>query len=353
MAGFLLNFWQRIERGLKLGIDCIMVVDERQGCIRWPWYPEVQESPARMPNGEEWPKITIVTPSYKQSQFIEATVRSVLFQGYPNLEYVVIDGGSGENTIEIIQRYEEKLKFWVSEKDRGQCHAINKGFAQASGDIWGWVNSDDMLAEGALFKVATALWGKKRALLVGSAVEGDFLHGLEGRLDARKPLWREIECRGRTFPQPSVFWMKDLAECSALNGSLLDEGLHLALDIDLWLRMRPYVWDIIFLNDVLSYERQHAAQKTALKTYHAEQYIRERVFVCLRASLLRGNWPVFWWIYAWIYQLKADLRQGRYKAFGLSTLLQRSFMSALRSSMVLLLWGRGPAVGHLRSEWLR
>jgi glycosyltransferase involved in cell wall biosynthesis len=96
------------------------------------------------------PKITIITPSYNQGEFLEDTFRSVLDQNYPNLEYFVVDGGSTDNSVDIIKRYTEHFDWWVSEKDRGQSHAINKGLERATGDIVTWLNSDDFFYPGAL-----------------------------------------------------------------------------------------------------------------------------------------------------------------------------------------------------------
>ena len=96
-----------------------------------------------MPNGEAWPRISIVTPSFNQGQFIEETIRSILLQGYPNLEYIIIDGGSTDESVEIIKKYEPWLTYWVSEKDRGQAHAINKGLERCTGEILAYINSDD------------------------------------------------------------------------------------------------------------------------------------------------------------------------------------------------------------------
>ncbi len=108
----------------------------------------------RMPEAKSWPRINIVTPSYNQGRFIEGTIRSVLLQGYPNLEYIVIDGGSADGTTDVLRKYEPWLTYWVSEPDRGQSHAVNKGFKLASGEIAAWLNSDDQYLPGTLRTIA-------------------------------------------------------------------------------------------------------------------------------------------------------------------------------------------------------
>ena len=102
------------------------------------------------------PRITLVTPSFNQGQYLEQTLRSVLDQGYPNLEYIVVDGGSTDDSVEITKRYADRLAWWVSEKDAGQSDALDKGFARATGEVFGYINSDDVLYPGALDAVAKA-----------------------------------------------------------------------------------------------------------------------------------------------------------------------------------------------------
>jgi glycosyltransferase involved in cell wall biosynthesis len=121
----------------------------------WPWTTEPAARPPAGAVASDWPTISIVTPSYNQGQYIEETIRSVLLQGYPNLEYIIIDGGSTDDSVEIIKKYAPWLAHWVSEKDRGQSHAINKGLAAASGRIHHYLNSDDILFPGTLHQVAS------------------------------------------------------------------------------------------------------------------------------------------------------------------------------------------------------
>jgi glycosyltransferase involved in cell wall biosynthesis len=140
------------------------------GKIGWPWTKDCPRCPESMPDGKPWPKISIITPNYNYGRFLEKTIRSVLLQGYPNLEYIIIDGGSTDNSVEIIKKYEKWLKCWVSEKDEGQTQAINKGFKISSGEIANWLNSDDWLYPGVLSEVAK-VWRKENPhLVIGSSV---------------------------------------------------------------------------------------------------------------------------------------------------------------------------------------
>ena len=132
----------------------------------WPWTEQSQPLPERMPDGSEWPRISIITPSYNYGQFLEETIRSVLLQGYPNLEYIIIDGGSADNSVEIIRKYEPWLQYWISEPDNGQTDAIQKGFSKSTGVVWNWLNSDDILEKNALQHIAKAFKNNPCATLL-------------------------------------------------------------------------------------------------------------------------------------------------------------------------------------------
>ena len=123
-----------------------------EGKHGWPWTTESDIK--AYDSNKQYPKISIVTPSYNQAQFIEETIRSILLQNYPNLEFIIIDGGSNDGTVEILKKYDTWITYWVSEKDKGQSHALNKGFEQATGDLVGWQNSDDIYLPDTFAKVA-------------------------------------------------------------------------------------------------------------------------------------------------------------------------------------------------------
>lgn len=125
-----------------------------KGKTGWPWTEQNEPLGARMPDGSEWPKISIVTPSYNQGRFIEETIRSILLQGYPNLEYIIIDGGSTDETLKVIKKYEPWLTYWESMPDSGPASAINKGIQKCTGEWFNWINSDDLLLPSSLLTLA-------------------------------------------------------------------------------------------------------------------------------------------------------------------------------------------------------
>ncbi len=202
----------------------------------WPWIVETLPEQGEVGNGRSSPRITVVTPSYNQGQFIEATIRSVLLQSYPNLEYIIMDGGSQDGTVDIIRRYESWLTQWVSEPDRGQSHAINKGLNQGTGQIFTWLNSDDMLLPGALWRVAEAYRAAPDAAAwVGSChlirPDGRIIKTVIPRGLDRDSL-ADWYYGGFIF-QPSCFFAANAWQ--EIDG--VDESLYFAMDFDLWLRL--------------------------------------------------------------------------------------------------------------------
>jgi GT2 family glycosyltransferase len=162
----------------------------------WPW-TDSEEVPAFPDRAGGWPRITIVTPSFNQGRYLEETIRSVLLQGYPELEYIVIDGGSTDSSVEILRRYEGWLAHWVSERDSGQTVAINKGFARAGGKIHGYLNSDDAYRPNAFARVAAAFLHDPNALHAFPVVDID--HRGASRLRS-VPLRRRRPLALATYP---------------------------------------------------------------------------------------------------------------------------------------------------------
>ena len=180
------------------------------------------------------PLISVVTPSFNQAAFIEDTLRSVLAQDYANTEYLVIDGGSTDGSVEIIRRYASRISYWVSEKDRGQSHAINKGFARARGDVLAWLNSDDTYLPGTLSSVARCFAERPDVDLV----YGDYIYiDPEGRTLFRRRLFDSMSYETLLYHdylgQPAVFFRRSLLD----KVGPVDEQLYYHMDWDLFLRM--------------------------------------------------------------------------------------------------------------------
>ncbi len=202
------------------------------------------------------PLVSIVTPSYNQASFLEWTIRSVLHQDYPYIEYIVVDGGSTDGTLRILEKYQHRLSWWVSEPDQGQGHALQKGFSRARGEILAWVNSDDMLAPHAVQRAVTALQQHPEAVMVvGEALFVDtfgrpFRHY---RVQAQDV----VDLMAFTIlPQPAVFFRRRAYE--AAGG--IDPAFHYLLDHHLWLRMALQgSW--VHLEEILAFARFHPQAK--------------------------------------------------------------------------------------------
>ncbi len=180
------------------------------------------------------PLVSIVTPSYNQARFLEETIRSVLSQDYPAIEYIIVDGGSTDGSLEIIQRHADRLAWWVSEPDRGQTDAINKGFARASGEILAWLNSDDTYLPGAVAEAAAYLVAHPEAGMVyGDANLVSENGQVIGQFPARQTDYRRLRRGYVHIPQQSAFFRASLWR----QVGPLDPSFYFAMDYDLWVRL--------------------------------------------------------------------------------------------------------------------
>lgn len=219
-----------------------------------------------------YPKISIVTVSYNQAEFIEDNIKSVINQNYPNLEHIIIDAGSTDGTIDILKKYDKYIK-WISEPDNGQSDGLNKGFKRATGEIIGWINSDDMLAPGALFKVAKFFMENPNEI----AVVGD-----QGIIDEKGKLLKIIKSQSYNYDyllnyakgitQNSTFFKKEVFK----KIGYIDEKLHYAMDRDFFIRMTS-IKPIPYIPETLAYFRIQPNAKTSEGSYKfAKELIKIR-----------------------------------------------------------------------------
>ncbi len=223
----------------------------------WPWREESPPGLVTLPDGPSLPKVSVVMPSFNQAQFIEETIRSVLLQNYPNLEFIIIDGGSADGSVDIIDRYSRWLAFWVSEPDRGQSHAINKGIARATGDILHWINSDDVLLPSALATAAKVFLGEPACrLLCGQARLIDAQGHSIGEVKSNFASWADFATRKCNIAQVATFFDRDLFE----ELGMIDESLEYSMDSELFLRFsRKYI--PIVIESYLTAYRMHGKTK--------------------------------------------------------------------------------------------
>jgi hypothetical protein len=238
----------------------------------------------------EWPKIALVTPVFNSARYLEATIRSVLSQGYPNLEYVIADGGSTDGSLEIIRKYESQLHAWFSEPDHGMYDAINKGFARTSGEGMGWISATDLLHAGSLFVVGSVFrafpeveWITGRP--TGFSDEGMAVETLRLRQWSRM---RFLAGANRYIQQESTFWRRSLWDRA---GGRVDDTRRSASDFELWVRFFRFA-KLYPVDALIGGFRSHpdSLGLRNLEECHAihEEILAQEVAALPDASFLRG-----------------------------------------------------------------
>lgn len=247
------------------------------------------------------PKISVITPSFNQGAYLERTILSVLNQNYPNLEYIIIDGGSTDNSVEIIKKYESRLTYWVSEKDSGQSNAINKGLSMATGDWVAWQNSDDTYQPDIFFEFAVAAQQNPNvSLIIGNMNLINIDDAVLNNLIYVKPTYQSVLAEGMVLANQASFWRRSLhAKIGFLN-----EDLHFGFDYEWFLRIL-HSTKALHVNKVWGNLRAHEETKTAKfqssfdeeflsirkgceSTIITRRYYQFRRFFLL---LLQGDWP--------------------------------------------------------------
>jgi len=236
--------------------------DPGAGLTGWPWTEERTPATDLMEEGRSWPKISIVTPSFNQCRYIEETIRSVLLQNYPNLEYIVMDGGSTDGTREILERYSPWLSYWVSERDAGQSDAIARGFELAGGDIIAWLCSDDLYLPGALSWAAQAHAGHPEAGLICGETNLDqgtgWVEWSEFRYKSATPTFLKLLACGQTVRQPGCFWTMKAYRATAG----MDRTLDFCMDYDLFIKLCK-VTSARYFDHEVAWMRRHDEAKSA------------------------------------------------------------------------------------------
>ena len=239
------------------------------------------------------PRFSIVTPSFNQARYLEATIKSVLSQDYPNLEYFIFDGGSNDGSVEIIRRYAPSLTYWESEKDGGQSDAIAKGFNRATGTLLNWLNSDDMLAPEALWQIAKLHRSDPDAGIYAAAVENFREVGETSIREKVVPANLDLESllflSGRPVRrhQPGIFFSRTLYE----RAGSVDHRFHYCMDYDVHARLLLAGGRVTYGDTVVAYFRQHETAKTSIAMLNTSHIVQEYMTISEEAGARAGLKP--------------------------------------------------------------
>jgi glycosyltransferase involved in cell wall biosynthesis len=254
----------------------------------------------------ELPRVTIITPSYNQAAYLEQTILSVLSQGYPNLEYMIVDGGSTDGSVEIIRKYADQLAWWVSEKDRGQAEAINKGFARATGELVGWLNSDDLFQPGSILAAVEGFRGHPEAGIVYGDVLSINAAGEPINLMRFAPYTLQDLMAFKIISQPGAMMRRAVLE----QAGYLELRFHYMLDHHLWLRMVRLA-PMVYLPRQQAAARFHpAAKNLAQAPKFGEEALQVAAWLAVQAEFAehyhaRKVWGGAYRVNGW-YQVEGD-----------------------------------------------
>jgi glycosyltransferase involved in cell wall biosynthesis len=254
------------------------------------------------------PLVSIITPSYNQGHFLPETIQSVLSQDYPNLEYIIVDGGSTDQSVDVIRQYADRLAWWVSEHDHGHADALNKGFAHAKGDILAWLNSDDTYQPGAIRQAVEYLTSHPDiAMVYGDANLIDAQGKYMGRFPARQTDYARMLNGYVHIPQATTFFWSRLWK----QVGPLDLSLKYSFDYDLWVRLAK-IAPLAYTPQVWANFRLHEAGKTV---YLDDRCYPDMIRVARREGRSSFSWlSIRWYLrrltYAWLpIRIRVKLRQ--------------------------------------------
>lgn len=219
-----------------------------------------------------YPRICIVTPSFNQGEFLEETIQSVISQNYPNLDYIIIDGGSTDDSVKIIKKYEKYLSYWISEKDAGLYYALQKGFSKSSGEIMGWINSDDLLHRKSLFVLANIFDNNAQVNWIQGHPsmydESGMVVDVHDHVYSKYHFYLKRYINGMFVQQESTYWRRSLWEKA---GGFISTQYNIAGDFELWVRF--------FAHELMHYTNAliggYRVRSTQLSRTHHDEYLKE------------------------------------------------------------------------------